>query len=393
MQRRDNITAAAPPPPGVTPNFAQPEDVLYTINFVTQIASMALVTPFVAMRVLVKAYISPPFLVEDSILMYKFGGGYHVYELSVEKYEGFLKALYADTLVYGLNAYFTKVALLLVIARVFNSFRKTRIITFLLVGAMAFYYAPMLFLKMNVCRPISGFWTPLASMEPGAPAPVCLNQRAMFVADTIISAITDTAVLIIPIPATVSLRMPWQRRLKVWSMLGLGGVATAASIVRLVIVFTSIQESEDQTVDFVRFNLLGVHRVRSKLTATRPQTHSTAEVGIGLICACLPAINIVFAKTNEQSAHAESEGSSPSAYFQRLKFLRGSRLQTATDMSLGTRARPTTTANEDAIEMMGIEEELQSDGTREAQWAAAAGNRIVRGSRQLGTQPEATRRS
>ncbi|EHA55813.1 hypothetical protein MGG_10803 [Pyricularia oryzae 70-15] len=392
MQRRDNITAAAPPPPGVTPNFAQPEDVLYTINFVTQIASMALVTPFVAMRVLVKAYISPPFLVEDyvcvlawvlstaysvtAILMYKFGGGYHVYELSVEKYEGFLKALYADTLVYGLNAYFTKVALLLVIARVFNSFRKTRIITFLLVGAMAFYYAPMLFLKMNVCRPISGFWTPLASMEPGAPAPVCLNQRAMFVADTIISAITDTAVLIIPIPATVSLRMPWQRRLKVWSMLGLGGVATAASIVRLVIVFTSIQESEDQTVDFVRFNLLG-----------------TAEVGIGLICACLPAINIVFAKTNEQSAHAESEGSSPSAYFQRLKFLRGSRLQTATDMSLGTRARPTTTANEDAIEMMGIEEELQSDGTREAQWAAAAGNRIVRGSRQLGTQPEATRRS
>ncbi|KAL5890288.1 hypothetical protein ACKVWC_005498 [Pyricularia oryzae] len=373
MQRRDNITAAAPPPPGVTPNFAQPEDVLYTINFVTQIASMALVTPFVAMRVLVKAYISPPFLVED---LYKFGGGYHVYELSVEKYEGFLKALYADTLVYGLNAYFTKVALLLVIARVFNSFRKTRIITFLLVGAMAFYYAPMLFLKMNVCRPISGFWTPLASMEPGAPAPVCLNQRAMFVADTIISAITDTAVLIIPIPATVSLRMPWQRRLKVWSMLGLGGVATAASIVRLVIVFTSIQESEDQTVDFVRFNLLG-----------------TAEVGIGLICACLPAINIVFAKTNEQSAHAESEGSSPSAYFQRLKFLRGSRLQTATDMSLGTRARPTTAANEDAIEMMGIEEELQSDGTREAQWAAAAGNRIVRGSRQLGTQPEATRRS
>ncbi|KAL5933547.1 hypothetical protein ACKVV7_005483 [Pyricularia oryzae] len=392
MQRRDNITAAAPPPPGVTPNFAQPEDVLYTINFVTQIASMALVTPFVAMRVLVKAYISPPFLVEDyvcglawvlstaysvtAIMMYKFGGGYHVYELSVEKYEGFLKALYADTLVYGLNAYFTKVALLLVIARVFNSFRKTRIITFLLVGAMAFYYAPMLFLKMNVCRPISGFWTPLASMEPGAPVPVCLNQRAMFVADTIISAITDTAVLIIPIPATLSLRMPWQRRLKVWSMLGLGGVATAASIVRLVIVFTSIQESEDQTVDFVRFNLLG-----------------TAEVGIGLICACLPAINIVFAKTNEQSAHAESEGSSPSAYFQRLKFLRGSRLQTATDMSLGTRARPTTTANEDAIEMMGIEEELQSDGTREAQWAAAAGNRIVRGSRQLGTQPEATRRS
>lgn len=195
------------------------------------------------------------------------------------------QALYADTLVYGLNAYFTKVALLLVIARVFNSFRKTRIITFLLVGAMAFYYAPMLFLKMNVCRPISGFWTPLASMEPGAPAPVCLNQRAMFVADTIISAITDTAVLIVPIPATVSLRMPWQRRLKVWSMLGLGGVATAASIVRLVIVFTSIQESEDQTVDFVRFNLLGFV-LRFRLPASHTHTH----IHIHILLPCLVCI-------------------------------------------------------------------------------------------------------
>lgn len=238
-----------------------------------------------------------------------------MYELSVEKYEGFLKvclpctvsrrhrpehlltrpmhkprqALYADTLVYGLNAYFTKVALLLVIARVFNSFRKTRIITFLLVGAMAFYYAPMLFLKMNVCRPISGFWTPLASMEPGAPAPVCLNQRAMFVADTIISAITDTAVLIIPIPATVSLRMPWQRRLKVWSMLGLGGVATAASIVRLVIVFTSIQESEDQTVDFVRFNLLGFV-LRFRLPVSHTHTHTRTHIHIHILLPCLVCI-------------------------------------------------------------------------------------------------------
>ncbi|TLD21118.1 hypothetical protein PspLS_09269 [Pyricularia sp. CBS 133598] len=387
MQRRDNITAAAPPPPGVTPNFEQPQDVLYSINFYTQIVCMALVTPFVAMRVLVKVYLSPPFLIEDyvsvlawllstaysvtAIMMYKYGGGYHVWELSVESYEGFLKALYADTLVYGLNAYLTKVALLLVIARVFTAFRKTRIVTFVLIGAMAFYYVPMLFLKMFVCNPISGFWTPLPATDPGVPAPHCLNQRTMFIADTIISAITDTAVLVIPIPASISLRMPWQRRFKVWSMLGLGGVATAASIVRLVVVFTSIQESEDQTVDFVRFNLLG-----------------TAEVSIGLICACLPAINIIFARAHDPPPQsASTEGSVPSAYIQRLKFLRGSRLQTATEMSLGTRVRPPP-ANDDAIEMLDRDGGIQSDGMRETQWAAAAGNRSFRGSRNLGARPQ-----
>ncbi|KAI6360760.1 hypothetical protein MCOR25_006646 [Pyricularia grisea] len=376
MQRRDNITAAAPPPPGVTPNFAQPEDVLYTINLVTQVAGIALVTPFVIMRVLVKRYISPPFLIEDhicvlawvlstcysvtAIMMYKFGGGYHVWELDVWTYANFLKALYADTLVYGLNAYFTKVALLLVIARVFSSFRKTRIVTFVMIGGMAFYYLPMLFLKMNVCNPISGYWTPLATLAPGATPARCLNQRSMFVADTIISAITDTAVLVIPIPASVSLRMPWQRRLKVWSMLGLGGVATAASIVRLVVVFTSIQESEDQTVDFVRFNLLG-----------------TAEVSIGLICACLPAINILFSRAKQPSrSPSGSDGTSRSAYLHRLKFLRGSRLQTATDMTLGTGITP---ANQDAIQTVNNRRnEIQPDRTRQTQRpAAAAGNHTV----------------
>ncbi|KAL5866539.1 hypothetical protein ACKVWM_010473 [Pyricularia oryzae] len=363
MPKEDTTIAAAFPPPGVSPDFAHPRDVLHTVNIVTQVVSMVLITPLVALRMFVRVYASPPFLNEDYVCMvawvlsmaynitsllsrftlpavtqpgtkltfhnsfkvYKFGGGYHLWEIGDQDYRGFLKArppssplaafvaLYADTIIYSLATYFTKVALLLVIARVFNDFRKTHFITIFFVVAMVFYYVPMLFLKIHVCSPISDFWT--TNVQDSIPN--CLDRFSIFVADTIISVITDTAVLVIPIPAVLHLRIPMRARFKVWSMLGLGGVATGASITRLVILFRTIRHSTDQTVDFVSFNLLG-----------------TAEISIGLICACLPAVNILFSRARQhRQLPLDSNGRNTS--IKRLRFLRGSRLQTATDMSVG----------------------------------------------------------
>ncbi|KAI6279885.1 hypothetical protein MCOR28_004387 [Pyricularia oryzae] len=294
MPKEDTTIAAAFPPPGVSPDFAHPRDVLHTVNIVTQVVSMVLITPLVALRMFVRVYASPPFLNEDYVCMVAW-------------------ALYADTIIYSLATYFTKVALLLVIARVFNDFRKTHFITIFFVVAMVFYYVPMLFLKIHVCSPISDFWT--TNVQDSIPN--CLDRFSIFVADTIISVITDTAVLVIPIPAVLHLRIPMRARFKVWSMLGLGGVATGASITRLVILFRTIRHSTDQTVDFVSFNLLG-----------------TAEISIGLICACLPAVNILFSRARQhRQLPLDSNGRNTS--IKRLRFLRGSRLQTATDMSVG----------------------------------------------------------
>ncbi|TLD11735.1 hypothetical protein PspLS_11818 [Pyricularia sp. CBS 133598] len=379
MSKEDNITAAAFPPPGVSPDFAHPQDVLFTINIVAQIASMVLVTPFVGMRVYAKVYISPPFLREDyvSVLAWVLAMAYNATSLmsrptlpaatqrqtkltfnhskcintgvattfgnlEPSPIEDFsrqarphsppswyianqvltqstppMQALYSDTLIYSFATYFTKVALLLVIARVFSGFRKTYILTIFLIVAMVFYYLPILFLKVNLCSPIRDFW-----MIRGVDGiPNCIDRWSIFVADTVVSVITDTAVLIIPIPAVVSLRIPLHSRFKVWSMLGLGGVATVASVTRLVVLFRTIRDSTDQTVDFVNFNLLG-----------------TAEINIGLICACLPAINIIFSKARE-SRQLPLDSNGRDTHIKRLRFLRGSRLQTATDMTLGTQLR------------------------------------------------------
>ncbi|KAL1632396.1 hypothetical protein SLS56_003638 [Neofusicoccum ribis] len=154
-----------------------------------------------------------------------------------------------NTVVYGPNAYFTKVALLLVIARVFNVFKTTKIVTYVLIGAMVGYYLPVMIIKIQICKPIHAFWDSDIKAT-------CLDQRAIFVADTVLSAVTDLAVLVLPIPASLSLRMPMAKKLKVWAMLGVGGIATGASFVRMYLVI-KLQNSTDSTVDFVRFNLLG----------------------------------------------------------------------------------------------------------------------------------------
>lgn len=43
-------TGAIPAPPGITPDFEHPKDVLRTINYVTQALSLIFVTAFMALK-------------------------------------------------------------------------------------------------------------------------------------------------------------------------------------------------------------------------------------------------------------------------------------------------------------------------------------------------------
>ncbi|KAL0934579.1 uncharacterized protein CTRU02_211378 [Colletotrichum truncatum] len=311
---------AAPPPEGVVPNLKNPTDVLHTINLISQVLSIISVSGFMILRCHVKTFITPPFQIDDCTSpsvsptpssqragqVHHYGGGFHVYEISKADLVGFKKSsslgLYADTIVYGPNSYFTKLALLLIITRVFRTYRKTVLGTYGIIILMTGYYFPVLVIKTLICRPVSGFWDPTAQAD-------CFNQRAIFVADTAVSAVTDLAVLCLPIPVALTLRMSWSKRLKVIAMLSAGGIATAASIIRMVLV-VRLQKSNDEPVDFIRFNLLG-----------------TAEVSIGMICACLPAVNIIIMRGCDFSPNS-SRGTRNFFPPVELKFLKGSKLRT-----------------------------------------------------------------
>lgn len=59
------VVGALPPPPGTTPDFSQPKDVLHTVNFVTQSLCLSTVTILVFVRVYTRAVIQKIMYKED----------------------------------------------------------------------------------------------------------------------------------------------------------------------------------------------------------------------------------------------------------------------------------------------------------------------------------------
>lgn len=65
MSAQQPVQGGTPPPPGKVPNFEHPEDVLHTINLVSQVLAIALITPVVGLRLWTRWRVSPPFLIDD----------------------------------------------------------------------------------------------------------------------------------------------------------------------------------------------------------------------------------------------------------------------------------------------------------------------------------------
>lgn len=150
---------------------------------------------------------------------------------------------------YGPTAYLTKVCLLWIMTRVFSPFRKTVWFIYGFMGLMLAFYVPVVIVKIRICDPISRFWDQTVDGT-------CLDQTAIILADAVVSVVSDLIILILPLPLTMSLQMPSRKKLRVIGLLGAGGLAVAASIIRLVLIVTTGQ-SKDATLAFMRINMLG----------------------------------------------------------------------------------------------------------------------------------------
>jgi hypothetical protein len=146
-------------------------------------------------------------------------------------------------------ALFVKIALLLLIARVFGSVHKKTILgIYVFMAMLVIYYTIGVIIKIRICWPISAYWE--GDMTK------CLDQAAIITADSIISVVSDLAILFIPTPLTWSLQMPRKKKLRVMGVLCAGGLATAFSIYRLGMIVHE-KTSSNQTIVFVKVVLSG----------------------------------------------------------------------------------------------------------------------------------------
>ncbi|KAI1498946.1 hypothetical protein F5X99DRAFT_420227 [Biscogniauxia marginata] len=288
MNTTAGLVGVIPPPPGVTPNFHYPEDRWWRADLIALIICAGLVTFFFIIRCYARFIIAPKIMAEDytcalawvtmMILVWTvfmtvhYGEGLHAWEVTREDYREIRKWLYASSVIYCPAALFTKATLLLLISRVFAVKEKVVLGIRIFLVALLICYLPVQGIKMAICVPVNAFW------DQTVQGAHCLDQGKVFIADLCLAIVTDFVVLIIPIPLTWSLNMSLRKKVKIVALLGAGGAATAVTILRLVKVIEYLG-SNDVTFDFSLLNLA-----------------TTIEITIGLICACLPSVNILIEK-------------------------------------------------------------------------------------------------
>lgn len=145
---------------------------------------------------------------------------------------------------------FVKIALLTLLARVFEPYPRWTFVIRITLAVVLAYYIPAFIIKARICNPVSTYWN---GTDTGGSS---LDQGKIIVADSAVSVVTDLAILVLPLPLTWSLHMPMEKKLKVIGLLSAGGLATGFSLYRLVMI---IQEgdSPDQTMVFTKVVLTG----------------------------------------------------------------------------------------------------------------------------------------
>ncbi|PLN75303.1 hypothetical protein BDW42DRAFT_41933 [Aspergillus taichungensis] len=278
-------------------DMASPDRSMQKWNYATQSLCIGGMTIFFSLRVYTRMFILNGFTKEDwicfgawflgvsysivALIMSHFGGGVHWDDVPDAHHIPFQKTVYVTMVLYGPTAYLTKLSLLWIMTRVFSPFRKSVIFIYFFLGLMLAYYIPAVIVKIRICDPIAKFWVPDL---PGS----CLDQSSIILADAVVSVVSDLIVLLVPLPLTVRLQLPLKKKMRVMVILGAGGLACASSIIRLVLIVLTGQ-SKDATIAFMRVNMFG-----------------NAEIAIGVICACLPAMSALAhkAKTEYSSRRA-----------------------------------------------------------------------------------------
>ncbi|KAK5679668.1 hypothetical protein LTS12_029338, partial [Elasticomyces elasticus] len=271
-----------------------PVDALHTVLLVTQYLCIPIVTIFVFLRLGIRLYYKQNIGVEDyscyvawflfmaycaiSIVVAQKGGGYHIWDISNSQAVEFLKFGYIATVIYCPMALIVKVALLSILIRIFSPYKTKVVVIYVFLGALCIYYIIAEVIKIRMCDPIPAYWLGNTAK--------CFDQQAALIADSVISVVSDFIILVTPLPLTWSLQMSRNKKLRIIGILSAGGLATAFSLYRLVLVVQQ-GKSADQTIVFTCVILSG-----------------NAEAGVGIICCCLPTVNLVLSKLRAYGSSA-----------------------------------------------------------------------------------------
>ncbi|KAJ9610699.1 hypothetical protein H2200_005476 [Cladophialophora chaetospira] len=196
------------------------------------------------------------------------GLGRHQDTVSQKEGETMLKVLYASIIVYNLGLFLVKDSILYQYLRFFVERRYRRaawfLIGFILVGGVAFILTGCF-----ACSPIAFSWD--KSIQGGH----CINQEPLWFSFSGFNILTDLAVWVLPMPVLWKLQLPRKQKLSLIGVFALGGFGCITGMLRLHAIYVATN-STDPSYD--------------NLPAA---TWSAAELNVGIMCACVPALRPV----------------------------------------------------------------------------------------------------
>ncbi|KAJ6155393.1 hypothetical protein N7470_005959 [Penicillium chermesinum] len=157
-----------------------------------------------------------------------------------------------------------KASILLQYFRVFPT-QRMRVVCWFMITVLAIYGTWAVLSAFLNCIPVAKFWDP--SIDG-----FCLSKPGLWFSNASMHIATDLFILIIPIPALISIEIPRRHKAALIGVFALGGFVCVTSIIRLVSL-KRIADSTDPTYDNVG-----------------AASWSAIECNTGIICACLPTL-------------------------------------------------------------------------------------------------------
>ncbi|KAI9679926.1 MAG: hypothetical protein M1817_004941 [Caeruleum heppii] len=221
------------------------------------------------------------------LMIYRFGWGRHMSILPESQLIPCFKSNYAFNLLYTTGYPLSKVSLALFYRRLFVQ-RWFRCLCWVMIACFVSYSIATVIIDVQLVLPINAYWdftvTPTKS----------LDGNSLFMANAAFNIITDILLLIMPLAVIWRLQMSVQQKIGVSVIFAMGIFTCIASIMRLVLY----QGIKGNDITFI-FGPTG--------------WWTSAEVFLGIICACLPTFRPLFKLCYEMVASSLTSYASSSA--------------------------------------------------------------------------------
>ncbi|KAI1461618.1 hypothetical protein F4805DRAFT_453501 [Annulohypoxylon moriforme] len=238
-------TPALPPPPGVTPNFVNPESLVRQNNIAMGV-SVPLITISFLLRVYVRIWIRRVWVFEDWLAFVAWAstvslagvgaatmahyGGRHAFDITREQ---FMQASYwfnVTTINYGIAICTTKLAVLWYYRRVFSPIRRRPfdISIICLIVLLVLFYGSTTIVKIWECIPRTRIW------DKGIPG-TCISTTVLLDTSGLFNTLTDLIMLLLPVKAVWGLKLKVKQKVLVIGVFTFGLCAPVFSLVGLIV--------------------------------------------------------------------------------------------------------------------------------------------------------------